>query len=362
MRLLFFVLLILSAPQVFAYPELVKHGYPNCMACHVSPSGGGALTEYGRALSKELLSTWGTEKETRFLYFIPTTEKIAFGGDLRYVNVKTTTPQGTFERGIFMQRDIEVALTLGKWTFDVAAGTYDPQLQNENQFISRRHYAIYQAEDELTIRAGRFYPSFGIYIPEHNTYIRRGLGWDHNRESYNLEGAWQNEKWNFFATGIFGRPDDKTLKREAGGALSAAYNPTDKIKVGGSYYYGETDEITHHYVGPYAIVGLSHSLYLLSQITATREFQYTAADPVWGLVTYNRFDYEFYKGMHVFLMQEFRQSNFDAGNTRGDVLGVGLQFFPRPHWEFQAVVQKVYSQGFSNTPADNLYLLAHFYL
>ncbi|RYZ63714.1 MAG: hypothetical protein EOP05_23120, partial [Proteobacteria bacterium] len=46
-----------------AYPDLIRHNYVNCTTCHVSPTGGGAMTEYGRAMSHELLSAWGTERE-----------------------------------------------------------------------------------------------------------------------------------------------------------------------------------------------------------------------------------------------------------------------------------------------------------
>ena len=30
--------------SAWAYPEMVRHNYPNCTSCHVSPSGGGVLT------------------------------------------------------------------------------------------------------------------------------------------------------------------------------------------------------------------------------------------------------------------------------------------------------------------------------
>ena len=46
-----------------AFPEMVRHGYANCITCHISPDGGGVLTAYGRSLSREVLSTWGAEGE-----------------------------------------------------------------------------------------------------------------------------------------------------------------------------------------------------------------------------------------------------------------------------------------------------------
>jgi hypothetical protein len=356
-----FALVILSPLTAEGFPELVKHGYPNCAACHISPSGGGVLTEYGRALSKELLSTWGRENEERFFYFVPTTETLAFGGDYRGVRVQDKTSTATRDRWITMQRDLEAALSGKGITADATIGVQEPRLNGETEFISRRHYLIYQVNEELSLRAGRFYPAFGLYIPDHNTVIRRGLGWDQNMETYNLEGAWQNEKWNHFATAIFGRPDDNSLNRERGASYSLAYNPSEKLKIGGSYYYAENDSIVRHYSGPYAILGFSKKLFLLTQFNVLRNFPYTSNKALWGLTTYNRLDFEFYKGIHLYLGQELMQTDLETGLTRSDTVSAGLQFFPRPHFEFQAVFQKQYLGGFSGTPTDRIILLSHFY-
>ncbi len=35
-----------------ALPTMVRLGYPNCAACHVSPQGGGPLNAYGRAIDE----------------------------------------------------------------------------------------------------------------------------------------------------------------------------------------------------------------------------------------------------------------------------------------------------------------------
>ncbi|MEQ1666480.1 MAG: hypothetical protein ABL927_14015, partial [Bdellovibrionales bacterium] len=55
-QLFFTILLLFYAASSFAFPEMIRHGYVNCTACHISPGGGGALTQYGRKLSRELLS------------------------------------------------------------------------------------------------------------------------------------------------------------------------------------------------------------------------------------------------------------------------------------------------------------------
>jgi hypothetical protein len=77
LRRLGFSLLLLVSGRAMGFPDLIRHGYTNCIACHVSPNGGGVLTKYGRSLSKELLSTWGREGEEKFAYFAKTSPQFA---------------------------------------------------------------------------------------------------------------------------------------------------------------------------------------------------------------------------------------------------------------------------------------------
>jgi hypothetical protein len=70
-----------------AFPDLIRHNYVNCNACHVAPTEAGTLTPYGRSLSSELLSQFGSEKESGFLHgslgekAIP--EWLVLGGNIR---------------------------------------------------------------------------------------------------------------------------------------------------------------------------------------------------------------------------------------------------------------------------------------
>ena len=56
--LIAFTFLFSFSNDAQAFVQNVTHGYPACIACHVSPNGGGLLTDYGRSLSGELMSTW----------------------------------------------------------------------------------------------------------------------------------------------------------------------------------------------------------------------------------------------------------------------------------------------------------------
>jgi hypothetical protein len=44
------LLIVTAAGQAFALPTMIRLGYRECAACHVSPQGGGPLNVYGRAV------------------------------------------------------------------------------------------------------------------------------------------------------------------------------------------------------------------------------------------------------------------------------------------------------------------------
>jgi hypothetical protein len=125
--MLLVILLIVSfSPSLYAFPEMVRHGYINCTACHVSPAGGGLMSPYGRSMSKEILSRWSYEGEENLAHgaiknekinaWISGVEEVGFniGGDFRYIQLYRNSE--TLEQGKFfpMQRDVEMAFRFYK--------------------------------------------------------------------------------------------------------------------------------------------------------------------------------------------------------------------------------------------------------
>src|SRR5687767_311170 len=133
-RKITFILLMILPIKVHAFPEMVRHGYVNCITCHVSPNGGGVMTPYGRELSREVLSAWGTENETRFVGFFKTPEWVNLGGDVRLLQYYQDNILKKKTKFMLMQADAEVAVTINKITVDATAGVRD------NEFMSRRYY------------------------------------------------------------------------------------------------------------------------------------------------------------------------------------------------------------------------------
>jgi hypothetical protein len=349
--------LVAAVPEAWAFPEMERHGYVNCTSCHVSPSGGGALTEYGRHLSADVLSTWSYEGEGDFLHgAAKLPDWLAVGGDLRAIEIFRDTPQTEQWRFLAMQADAELAFIKGPFTLDASVGTY-----MITGVEMRRFYAMYKPLDELAVRFGRFQPMYGLMDPDHTTPIHRGLGWDEGTESYNVEASWLGENWNAYATAVLGQwgnPQLQDANQESGVALRGSASIAHGMQVGASYFHGSSDAGGSRDVfGPFGILGFTPHFFLLTEF----DFQFFHLMSNNGWVNWNRLDYELVQGLHAFA---------SLGITRGATLdplgdstayGPGIQFFPRPHFEF--LLQWLF-QRFPGFPSDTLNygtFLMHYY-
>ena len=344
-----------------AFPEMVREGYPNCITCHVSPNGGGVLTDYGRQISADLLSTWAAKGESDFLYgAVKPPSWLNVGGDVRVLQDYMDTPQLTMEQFFLMQADAEAAVNVGKFTADATLGKNylsgpGPYSFLDN-FLSRRHYVMYHANDQIEIRAGRFNQAFGINTPDHAIVTKQGLNWDEGTETYNVEAAWIGDNADVFLTANFGRFSDQTF--EKGFAARGSYTLSDTYKAGLSYYFG-TSPLTgsRHVFGPFFILGFTHHFFLLSETDLQRAYPAGGVAPSWGEVTYNRLDYEWIQGLHTYVTAEF---NYAGPVLPQQSFGLGVQWFPRPHLEANLAWQK---QKYPDLPfQDFAYIMLHYYL
>lgn len=350
----------------FSFPEMVRHGYVNCTVCHVAPNGGGLLTEYGRSLSREVLSTWGKENEGNFLYNSVTLPKwLNMGGDVRAVQTYLNTPAAVSGNFILMQADLEVGITIDKFSAMGTLGRQQltgPATTFWDNLISRRHFVMYRPTEEFALRVGRFQTAYGLNVPDHILSTRRGLNWDQNTETYNIEASYIGEDNDFFATASLGRFDlpPTATANEKGLGVRGSHAFSGKYKVGAGYFYGTRPTANRHVFGPYAILGFTPRMFLLIEA----DFTYTlplVGNLKWGFLNYARFDYEFIQGLHVYIAQEYTKSDFDTATSVGEAYTLGVQFFPRPHFEFVAAIQKQRSS--TTAPFNDFgWLLLHYYL
>lgn len=349
-----------------AFPELVRHGYSSCLACHVSPTGGGVLNSYGRELSREVLSTWGGEKESQSAYgVLPLPEWLELGGDYRLLQVVQS--DANQERALLfnMQTDIEAAISFRKM---FVAGVFgkDTRRSSDSEFTSRRHYAGYRVNDNILIRAGKFFPEFGLNVSNHRRVTRLFYGFDQGQETYNLEGSWANETLGLFVTGVFGRPfEDSSLVNsidQSGVSLSGHVFLWDTSRLGASLRIVSGNNVSSQNFDAFAVLGFSKKLFLMGEFVLGNSENEESGTSDMSFANFSRLNWEVIRGVHVYGIQEFRRADVDDSDSDTVGFGGGLQFFPRPHFEFASEFQ-VRRTSKTISFSENLFtFLMHFYL
>jgi hypothetical protein len=352
--LLFSFLLPVSA---LAFPELTRYGYNSCIACHVSPSGGGLLTSYGRSLSSEVLSTWGTEKDGGLFWRAVDREAIEkyllVGGDVRGVQVHHENSNVKDGRFIYMQSDMEFGFNQDHWGGAIAIG----QVQNDVwKPFARSYYAFWRPRDELTIRAGRFFPSYGLRLPDHIAFTRSFLGFGLDGIRDGVEVQWTGETWTFNLTEAkqFATPSSETAT-----SAQAQFFFSDRSKVGANIWSGRSDSMNRLLTGIWGILGFTKNLYFLSEID--HQTKASGGTDTRSIVIFNRLGYTVLKGLDVFLQNEILHADLSVDSSNTDRNGLGLQFYPLPHFEFSGIWTKQKSTAPGSLEEDYAWLLMHYY-
>jgi len=346
----------------FGFPEMIRHGYPACATCHSSPDGGGVLSEYGRVLSEEILSTWAREGEGKFLYgAVAFPEWFSMNGDVRFVETYRKASTGpSASKFIYMQGDLEAAARYKKFEAVASLGYQDVTPSDFPVFlITRRHYLTYRPNEKTSVRAGKFMAAYGIHTADHVLEIKRGLGWDEGSETYNVEGYYLGDGYEVFATGILGRPDISIPDVEKGAALRGALILGESAKAGVSYFFGTNSAQSRHVFGPFALLGLSKKTVLMLEA----DFQRVSASGVstTGLSSYAKLSHEIVRGLHPFVTHEVGLNDLSSISTQSRyTYGLGMQWFPRPHFDFQLMYQFQTRKPGSN--ANFAWLMMHAYL
>lgn len=346
-----------------AFPEMIRHGYVNCTTCHVSPSGGGLMTQYGRSLSRELLSWKGYEGEEDLLQGLIKAEQLPqwlnVGGDIRAVQTQRENKAIRDLRFIWMQADLEAAVTHGRWTALGTIGRIERRTGPSAE--SRRYFAMYQATDELAVRAGKFTPAYGLNIPDHFINVRRELGFDNDRETNNLEVSWIGEAWNAFATFVTSPGEITPTQRENAVSLKVERAVLDRFKIGMSAWSGKSDVTDRKMLGVQGALGITPRLYLLTESDLQWKETLATSRTSRGFFNHQRLGYEVVQGVHLIALNEYTHTDLDDAMSVRDSYGAGATFYPRPHLEFQGVWQKARARSSGEQYDDFAWLLAHYY-
>ena len=229
------VLLVLGSGRADAYPQFQMSRDTTCSGCHISPAGGGLLSENGMNTAEEI-SAFGTNPE--FLngaFDLP--EWLAIGGDIRGMGGYLQAPQ-RYLWSFPMQGDLYVHATKGKFSGQLTVGMRPYQEGNEAlTYVSpREHYVQWQQEEGaregLFVRVGHLMPIFGLRFVEHPLYVRRYGGTPMFSETYGATVSIVQSKFEAHASGFIKDPLVDPVRQSNGGALYAELRVSDKTLIG----------------------------------------------------------------------------------------------------------------------------------
>ena len=350
------------AGQLTAFPENFRMGYASCRSCHVSPSGGGVLTAYGRNTSEDFLSTWVKSGESAFAYgALGAPESVNFGGDIRTMAIDKDNKVYHTKRYFPMQADFEVAYTpVDKLTMAFTLGVYD-QVTG-----SRRHYIMYTPSENFSLRAGRFYPAYGINNGDHSMLTRRYLGFNEGEETYNIEGGVFGEKGEVILTGIVRTGFEVFSEERSGFAVRSVIYAGERSQIGLSYLHNVSQLWKSDSYGPFFIWAFSRELYWESELDALTRKSVDKTDtsiPDYSILLGNtRLAYEVMRGLHLFVTYEGltpQSSQHYTAHQSG--IGPGFQWFLRPHLELLGKLEQRVDETWSDKAGTQAELVAHYY-
>lgn len=358
----FFLLSAWVSTFAWAFPENVRHGYTSCASCHVSPTGGGMLTEYGRRTSEEVMTTWSSEKEADFLHgAIALPENLLVGGDVRFLSIAKDDQLTETMAGFPMQAELELGYKFfdDQLTIAASTGLYDTHSE------SRRYYLMYQPTDNLHFKAGRFFPTYGLMYSDHSLLVRKKLNFNEAQESNGVEVGYTDEQFQVIVNGMLMNEAADLFDKENGFAGRFSYFLGKRSLVGVSYLTGESKVWQRQVYGVFALIAPSNKSYIATEINMQSKSAVVKDDaslPDQGaMISLLKAGYEPMMGLNLFGIIESQKP--DAGDYGDEILsyGIGSQWQPRPHWEFAARLDQVYHERYSDKYGYQAYLLSHYY-
>jgi hypothetical protein len=239
---------LLWSARVLAYPQYQISHDDTCTSCHLSPAGGGLLSENGRIVA-ESFSQWGTSPEfINGVFDLPSW--LALGGDLRWAagvdhRRPSSTPFVTFP----MQAELYGAATFNAISLHVTAGARDPKCDLSSPptsqgcasdystlYASREHWLQWQQKPGETtglfVRAGRFMPVYGLRYVEHPAYTRQYGGTPLYGEAYGVAAEYIESRWELHATGFVHDPLQASTELGNGAAVYGELRVQSKTAIG----------------------------------------------------------------------------------------------------------------------------------
>lgn len=359
MRKSIVLIFLLVTMKAWAFPDTIRHGYTSCTTCHVSPGGGGLMTDYGRSLSKELMSTWGSKGEEQLLHgFVNLKkpkflERVVLGGNARYLSRYQKTKTTEINEGFWMQAQVRVGVLFEKIKFIVSAGSIEnPRQSDQIIWVAPEYYAIASPNPSNSIRFGRFEPMYGLRLPDHNLWVKSEVGFVPWVQRDTIEFNIEDQSQLLSLAGFQSTSKTTSSQQSTGYAINWHEVFGERTRLGMSAFNSEGQGARSR-----ALTG--HGTISYTDKTFTHlEFSRVSKLDVIRDVSFMRTGHELVKGFIPFVQFQSR-ANVREKASREFKYGAGVQWLPRPHFEIMLNAEQLKKK---NADAFETNLLFHYYL
>ena len=249
-----FTICVFAPHRAAAYPGFIGYGYTTCVVCHTNSLGGGALTDYGRALfSQEIAARpWISQKMSdddlaKLSGFLPGVELPYYiRPSIKYRGLYLDTAPGSSRsqpRWIHMQRDFTLMFAADEDHRTIGTATVSELDTNRDyygygqkvDFVSREHYVRFYLSDSWLVATGLMDKAYGLRTPDHTAYSRAIIGFGQEDQVHGVLVQYLKESWDaaihLFAGNLLQRDD----LRQKGMSATGEYEIGPKNRLGSSF-------------------------------------------------------------------------------------------------------------------------------
>jgi len=328
------------AEAAFSFPENTRLGYSSCVSCHVDPTGGGILNDYGKSSAGAYLAMFHDDSEDD-----SETKWIAIGADIRTVHIKQdSVSEKTRTNHLLMQGEIQAAGYLSdQITVSGSFGLYGKKIEGLQRFTNdyreskfSSYYLMLKPRPFYIVRAGLFTPAYGLKIADHTAAIRSVFKPASLPQKQGVEADILLKYGELNFGGFRDEDGDWT-------ALRGALYLGNASQLGLTFFGSPTKG---YRAGTFGIVG-ADKFYMLAEIDYVMSLNRVQ------FVGYSKIGQELIKGLQAYTVNS---KIWSEGGTVPNLYSVGLDWFPVVHFETSLELRNY------DIPTERTYvLMTHLY-
>lgn len=363
--------LVLARGAAEAYPQFqLSTANSRCNLCHISPTGGGLLNDYGRSESGDTISQFGGDGSFLYgAYEEPTWLKL--GVDLRGAALAKQQTDDPEYYAFPMQGDTYLYLKGGPLSLYAVGGpraqVREPRDSVIDRFGSREYWLMWRPKTTgWYARAGRFFTPMGLRSQDHTMFVRRYLGLHSWEETYNLSVGTVSDESELHVTAFVPVPYalQGNGSRAYGGVVYWEKRLAEDKAVVGAQARGAVAEVDRRYlvggIGKYYFEDAQ--MMLMGELDLQLQQFDAVGDARAQLVGHLELDYWPKTGFLLAASIDRFDQDMSVENLARDAASLSVQWFPLAHWELM-LLGRLEAQGNQyDDPSSLAMFQLHYYL